>query len=155
MSTVARHVASTPARTAAETWAKITELLAPDAASAARKELNCAAGVACAAIASEATKDAPMVIWGVGPRVRVYCIFDEDAVTGDGVHEEALTSCPTDGDWKMSIPCAPEDVEWSNKKLASATARISARAPNEDVEIGKTAAAGRSLTINAEEFLKS
>jgi hypothetical protein len=155
MSTVARRVASTPARTAAQTWAKITELLAPDAASAARRELNNAAGVACAAIASEATKDAPIVMWGVGPRVRVYCVFADDALSGDGVYEDALTSCPTDGDWKLSIPCAAEDVAWSNKKLASASARISARASTDDVMTEKAAAAGRSFAINAEEFLKS
>src|SRR5262245_44019029 len=108
MSIVARHVASTSARTAVETWAKVTELFVLAVGSAVRKDVDRAVGVACAAIASEVTKDAPIVIWGVGPRVRVYCIFDEDAVTGDGVHEDALTSCPTDGDWKMSIPCAPE-----------------------------------------------
>src|SRR5690349_22714321 len=46
--------------------------------SAAREELACAAGVACAAIASEATKDAAFVVWGGGPRVRIYNVFDED-----------------------------------------------------------------------------
>ena len=159
MSTViARRVASTPARGAAATWATITELLAPSATSAARKELNNVASVACAAIASEATKDAPIVVWGVGPRVRVYCVFDDDVVTGDDINEDPLATCPTNGEWQMSIPCASEDVEWSQRKLRSVSTRISARAPNENVETGKDTSAskaGRSMAINAEEFLKS
>ena len=69
MSTVlARRVASSPVRTAAQTWAKIVEIIAPDPQSTARKELAKAAGVACASISSEATKDAAIVVWGGGPR---------------------------------------------------------------------------------------
>ena len=41
MSTVlARRVASTPVRTAAPTWARIVEIVAPEPQSAARKELQ-------------------------------------------------------------------------------------------------------------------
>ena len=90
-------------------------------------------GVACSSIASEATKDAAIVVWGGGPRVRVYCVFDEDAITQDDVNEDALPKSPTEGDWKMSIPCLPEDVVWSTAKLASVSTRISARSMDEDV----------------------
>ena len=55
------------------------------------------AGTACASIASEAPKEAPIVIWGGGPRVRVYCVFDEDAITQDGVNEDALPKSPDRG----------------------------------------------------------
>jgi hypothetical protein len=157
MSTVlARRVASTPARTASQTWSKITEILAPDPASAARAELRKAAGVACASISSEAPRDAAIVVWGAGPRVRVYCIFDEDAITGEDVSEDALAKSPTDGDWRMSIPCLPEDVMWSSKQLASVSTRISARATDEDVEEEETdsRAAAPAPTINLAEFLK-
>jgi hypothetical protein len=68
MSTVmARRVASTPTCTAAQTWQKIVEILAPDSTSESRKEINKAAGVACAAISSEATRDAPIVVWEPSP----------------------------------------------------------------------------------------
>lgn len=157
MSTVvARRVASTPTRTAALTWDKIVELLAPDSKSEARKELAKAAGIACASISSEASKDAAIVVWGGGPRVRVYCVFDEDAITGDGVSEGALPRSPTEGDWRMSIPCPPEDVKWSNAKLASVSTRISARSLEDDVDDdeSKSESSARSLSINAEEFLK-
>jgi hypothetical protein len=158
MSTViARRVASTPTRTVTETWAKIVALVAPDPNSPARKEVALAAGVACSSISSEATKEAALVIWGGGPRVRVYCLFDEDAITQDDVNEDALPKSPTEGDWKMSIPCMPEDVAWSKAKLASVSNRISARSMDEDVadEESKTSAAAPSMTINLSEFMKS
>jgi len=153
---VARRIASTPTRTAAETWDRIVEILAPDPKSSARMELAKATGVACASISSEATKDAAIVVWGGGPRVRVYCIFDEDAITSDGVNEEVLAISPTQGDWKMSIPCPPEDLKWSNGKLTSVSTRISARSLEDDVEDdgSESASSARSLSINIEEFLK-
>ena len=158
MSTViARRVASTPVRTASKTWTKITEMLAPDGNSAARAELRSVAGVACASISSEATRDAAIVVWGAGPRVRVYCLFDEDAITGEDANEDALVKSATDGDWKMSIPCLPEDVAWSSKELASLSSRITARSMDEDVkdDESESAVATTALTINAAEFLKS
>ncbi len=158
MSTViARRVASTPTRTAAQTWAKIVELFAPDPNSPQRKELALAAGVACSSISSEATKDAAIVVWGGGPRVRVYCLFDEDAITQDDVNEDALPRAPTEGDWRMSIPCLPEDVAWSKANLASGSSRISVRSMDEDVadEEAKAAEAPTSMNINLSEFMKS
>lgn len=158
MSTViARRVASTPSRSAVETYEKIVALLAPDPSSPARKELAKAAGVACSAISSEATKDAAIVVWGGGPRVRIYCVFDEDAITGDGVNEDPLPVSPTEGDWKMSIPCPPEDVHWSSAKLATVSTKISVRKPEDDTDAdaSESASPSRALSINFEEFLKS
>ena len=155
MSTVlARRVASTPVRTALQTWEKIVEIIAPDPNSPARAELAKATGVACSSISSEATKEAAIVIWGGGPRVRAYCVFDEDAITQEDINEDALPKSPTDGDWKMSIPCLPEDVKWSAANLGSG--RISARSMDEDVEddVAKTDAAVASISLNLSEFLK-
>jgi hypothetical protein len=157
MSTVlARRVASTPVRTAVETWARIVEVIAPDPESPARKELAKVAGTACASIASEAPKEAPMVIWGGGPRVRLYCVFDEDAITQDGINEDALPISPTEGDWRMSIPFLAEDVAWSGASLAAASSRISARSVDDDVaDEEPLAASATPLSLNLAEFLKS
>jgi hypothetical protein len=155
---IVRRVASTPVRTATQTWQQILEILAPDPKSSARKELAIAAGVACASISSEATKDAAIVVRnGGGPRVRVYCIFDDDAMTGDGVTEDALPKSPTEGDWKMSIPCLSEDVAWSRAELAAIAHRIAVRSADEEIEDEptKSDSSKSSLTINLEEFLKS
>lgn len=156
MSTVmARRVASTPERTASETWQKIIEILAPDPDSDARAELVKASGVACSSISSEAPKDAAFVVWGGGPRVRVYCVFGDDAITREGVNEDALPESPTEGDWKLSIPCPPEDVTWSQAKLASVSKRITARSLDDDVpDAEKKSAAASTMAINVEEFLK-
>ena len=158
MTTVmARRVASTPVRSAAQTWAKIMELLAPDPSSAARKDLAAAAGVACSSISSEATKDSPIVVWGGGPRVRVYCAFDEDAITRDDVNEDSLPTSPVEGDWKMSIPCLPEDVAWSRELLAAISYRITARSVDDDVVVDKAGAGSPAspIGLNLDEFFKS
>jgi hypothetical protein len=157
MSTViARRIASTPARTASGTWEKIVQILAPGHDSEARRELTSVSGVASVAISSEAVKDTPIVVWGGGPRVRVYGIFGEDSLTGDDVNEDALGQSPTQGDWKMSIPCQPEDVAWSKEKLATVSTRITARSSEEDVEDDDRASASsvRRMPINLKEFLK-
>jgi hypothetical protein len=158
MTVVARRIGSTPTRTATQTWDKIVSLLAPAVGSAARAELAKAAGVACMSIASETIKDAPIVIWGSGPRVRIYGVFGEDAIIGDGINEDGLVSTPTDGDWRMSIPCTPEDADWCRKKLAELSQRISARSLADDVDDDEgagTAAKAAALTIDVGEFLKS
>jgi hypothetical protein len=157
MSTVlARRIASTPVRTAVETWARIVEIIAPDPESPARKELAKVAGTACASIASEAPKEAPIVIWGGGPRVRVYCVFDEDAITQDGINEDALPKSPTEGEWRMSIPFLAEDVAWSGANLAAASSRVLARSVDDDVaDEEPLAASATPLSLNLAEFLKS
>lgn len=109
-------------------------------------------------IASEAIKDAPIVIWGSGPRVRIFGVFGEDAISGDGINEDGLVSTPTDGDWRMSIPCTPEDADWCRRRLGELSQRISARSVAEDVDDGQGAGAATNavaLTIDVREFLKS
>lgn len=150
---VSRRVASTPVRTAAATWKQVIDLLAPSESAPARVELLKVRGVACSSIASEATKDCPIVVFGGGPRVRVYCVFGDDALTGDGVDESPLVTAPTDGDWTMSIPCLAEDLSWCRGELASISNRVTARAVGTDVGAG--ASADAEPTIDIEEFRKS
>lgn len=87
MTVLARTIRATPHRPADEAWEVIVGLLAPTAGQA-RDELMRVGGVASSLIASEAPKEDAMVVWGAGPRVRVYCLFGEDAVTG-GRHPPA------------------------------------------------------------------
>lgn len=152
---VSRRVASTPVRTAASTWKQIIELLAPSETSPARMELMKVRGVACSSIASEATKDSPIVLLGRGPRVRVYCVFGDDALAGDGVDESPLVTTPTDGDWAMSIPCLADDLSWCRGELASVSNRITARVVGADVGACDGASASAETTIDIEEFRKS
>jgi hypothetical protein len=79
MSVVARTFVSVPERSAVETWSRIVELIAPNHHSAARKELATVAGVACSCISDEALADDPIVVHGVGPRLRIYALYGDDA----------------------------------------------------------------------------
>jgi hypothetical protein len=126
MSVLARRVISTPVRSSSETWTVIMNLLAPTEGDG-RRELSRIGGIAYALVSSEAFTDDAIVIWGNGPRVRVYCLFGEDAITGDDKAETALATCPTEGDWLMSLPCPEEDLGWVEKELTVLSKRITAR----------------------------
>lgn len=127
MTTVARTVLSVPERSAAATWEVIVELIAPDARSAARHELSAVAGVACMCIADEALTDDPLVVHGVGPRLRIYALYGDRALEGDGANESTLSYVPTSGDWIMSIPCLADDLDWVQRSLREVSQRVTAR----------------------------
>src|SRR5258708_3429421 len=114
---ITRSIASTPKRTATETWDKIASILAPKAESIGRAELQKVAGVAASSIASEAPQNDAFVVHGNGPQVRIYCIYGEGAVSGDGVNEDPLKEPAVEGDWRMSMPAPSEDVTWTQRKL--------------------------------------
>src|SRR4029077_3049020 len=90
----------------------------------ARKELLNIEGIASSIISTESPKDAPMVVVGKGPRVRIYCLYDEEAISGDDANEAALAECPTDGDWAMSLPVDADDVAWVRDALAKKSSRV-------------------------------
>jgi hypothetical protein len=132
-------------------------VLAPDASSSARAELQKIAGVASSSIASEAPTSDAFVVYGSGPQVRVYCVFGDDAVSGDGVNEDSLSDPPTTGDWKMSVPCLVEDLEWTQKKLKSLSSRVTARAVGETVEYkssGRSESSSSAVVLDLKEFFK-
>lgn len=156
MTVLARTIRATPHRASNEAWDVIVALLAPNAGPA-REELNRVTGIASALITSEVPKDDPIVVLGAGPRVRIYCVFNEDAVTGDNAREEKLPSPPTDGDWSMSLPCPEEDLTWVKAALANKSTRITARKVGEAV--GAQSDRGEeqvvaSTAINREVFLR-
>lgn len=134
MTVIARRIAATPARLASETWKIIVDLLAPDEESASREELLDIIGVASSLIADEAMESAPLVVYGAGLRVRVYCLYGEDAISGENSNEASLPVSPTQGDWKMSLPCPTEDLNWVQSALKKRSSRITARDLAEAVE---------------------
>ena len=147
---VVRRIAATPARPAAEAWGVIVGLLAPPS-SAASAELGRVAGVAMSLIAAEAARHSPIVVHGVGPRLRVYCLYGDEAVLGEGASEEPLASCPTEGEWAMSLPCPPEDLSWVVPALARASARVTARVTARDLaEAAPSETPAQPRTANGE-----
>lgn len=139
MTVVARKFAAIPERTATATWKAISDLLASDPNSDAGKELASVSGIVCSLITREAMVS-PMVMYGSGPRVRIYCLYNEDAIEGSGANESALAFNATAGDWKLSLPCPEEDLGWVQKSLRAKSNRISARDMQTPVEEETTGA---------------
>jgi hypothetical protein len=158
VSTVAsRTFASTPKRDAAETWAAIVDLLTQGRNGAARNELLAVLGVAASLIADQAPKDAPIVVTCDGPRTRIYCFYDDDAIEGSDANEDALGFDPLEGDWRVSLPCPTDDLSWVQRALKKHSTRITAR--KRDAEVVKAEDAlptqGRALIFDPKGFLGS
>jgi hypothetical protein len=158
MTVVARTFCSIPKRSALDSWAAIVDLLAPRTGSDSRRELESVAGIASSLITREAMT-APIVVFGCGPRVRIYCIYNDDAITGDAANENKLAFDASAGDWHMSLPCPADDLGWVVGALAKKTKRITARDQEEAVESedsSQALAAGKDATasINMEGFFK-
>jgi hypothetical protein len=154
MSTVARRVAATPARTATNTWSVITKLLSREG-SRGRAELAAIGGLAASLITDEAFRDAPVVVSESGPQVRIYCVYGEDSIDGNGVNEDVLAFDATAGDWAMSLPCNSENLDWVTSELSKKSKRITARDPANESEANKTAATANAVQIDMEAFLRS
>jgi hypothetical protein len=156
MSTVARRIRATPERAASDAWQVIVDLIAPKDGPA-RRELLGIEGIASSLISTESPKDAPMVVRGKGPRVRLYCLYDDDAISGDDTNEAALAECPTDGDWVMSLPADADDLAWIRDALAKKSTRVKVREKSEafdDGEDQQKQSATAKAAINMEAFLR-
>ena len=157
MTVIARRIISVPERTATVAWQVISRLLAPDASSVAAQELASISGIACSLITREAMTS-PIVLYGSGPRVRIYCLYNEAAVEGDEASESTLPFDGTAGDWKLSLPCPEEDLAWVQGALAAKSKRVSARNMESNVEDDDASSAraeGSGSEVDLEAFFKS
>ena len=158
MVTVAKRTfRSTPERSALATWAAIVDLLTQGRTGEAREELLAVAGVAASIIADHAPSDAAIVVTCDGPRTRIYCLFDDDAIDGSGANEDPLGFDPLNGDWRVSLPCAAEDLTWVQGALEQRGDRITARDLEARVasEQSATGARGKPLVLDPRGFLGS
>lgn len=158
MTTVAsRTFRSTPHRDAAATWAAIVSLLTRGSAdTTAGVELQSVAGTAASLIADQAPKDSPIVVTCDGPRTRIYCIYDDDAVDGSDAAEDVLGFDPLQGDWLVSLPCHVDDLAWVQKSLARHSTRITAREAGAAIPADSSdKAAAQALTLDRKGFIGS
>jgi hypothetical protein len=157
MTTVSRVVRSSPHRDTVATWELIVDLLAKGKESESRRELLSVSGIAAAMIAERAPHDAAIVVTCDGPRTRIYCLYDEDAIDGSDAKEDAFGHDPLQGTWTVSLPCPKADLEWVERALKAKSKRITARdmssSLGESQSASKYASAG--LAIDTEAFLKS
>ena len=159
MSTVSRRTfAANPARDALSTWSAIVDLLAPGASHPARKEMTAVAGIAASIISDRSPKDHAIVATCDGPRTRVYCLFDDDAVDGSDANEAALGYDPLKGDWAVSLPCEADELDWVQRALKKHGDRITARELDAPVAAGQdepaTATAKASLVPDLKGLLE-
>lgn len=157
MSTVRRTIRSIPYRDSVATWRFIVALLTQGRNAGAAAELETVAGVAASVIGDGAMRQAPIVVTCDGPRTRLYCTYDEDALDEAEASEEALGFDPLKGDWAVSLPCQAEDLEWVQRALAATSKRITARDAAVGFEVADSAppaTSGTALTVNLEGLLK-
>jgi hypothetical protein len=155
VSTVAsRKIRSTPHRSASDTWTLIVELLTRGNAGAARTELLAIAGVASSIITDQFPKDAPIVITCDGPRTRIRCTYDEDAIDGTNASEDVLGFDPLAGEWMLSFPCGEDDLPWVQAALKGHP-HVCARSLDDKVEKASMDSAGNDqpLEIDVARFL--
>jgi hypothetical protein len=159
MSTIAsRRIRSSPHRDSAQTWRVIVDLLTQGHPGAARDELLSIVGVASALIADRVLAQSALVVTCKGPRTRLYCLYDEDAVEGSDAQEDALVFDPLGGDWSVSLPCSADDLPWVRQALAEVSLRITARDQAQTLGESDTSvtkgAPSAPMAIDVGEFLK-
>ena len=152
---VRRTFRSTPERSALATWTAIVDLLTQGKSDGARAELLAVAGVAASIIADHAPGDAAIVVTCDGPRTRIYCLYDNDAIAGSGANEDPFGFDPLKGDWRVSLPCPADDLIWVQAALGRHSRRTTARDLEERVasDESATAARGRPLVLDPRGFL--
>lgn len=158
MSTVRRDFRSVPHRDASSTWAHIVALITTSASSdEASKELMSVSGIAASVIADQCAKDSPIVVTCEGPRTRIYCIYDDDALDDSSCNESKLGFDATKGSWQVSLPVNQEDLDWVTAALKKLTTRVIARDALKGIQVessAKSATSAKEVSIDMEGFLK-
>lgn len=159
MTTVARRdFRSVPHRDASATWVAIVDLLTAGGNDAAkRQELMSVVGVASSAIVDQGPRESPIVVTCDGPRTRIYCSFDDDALDESSSNEAKLGFDALKGDWLVSLPVAEEDLAWVKAALKKNSSRVVARDKDSGIEVEQEAqaAAGNAFVLDVEGFMKS
>ena len=103
MSTVVQpDFRSTPGRDAYETWTAIVDLLTKGLL-VQRKSFSPSAASRPASSPTRPARNS-IVVTCDGPRTRIYCLYDDDAIDGADANEDALGYDPLKGDWRVSLP---------------------------------------------------
>ena len=154
MTIVSRRFLASPKRTASETWEAINNLIC-GTNDVALLEFQKVSGIASSLIAEEMFRDYPLVMTGSGPRLRVYCLYDEDALTAEDQNEDSLSWDPTKNNWRVFLPCSDDDLNWISEALKNKGDRFFAYDIEKGVEEEKHKRSDLTkFTINVEEFKK-
>lgn len=151
-----RVIRSTPYRDSTATWEYIVKLLTQGSNDFAQQELHAVSGIAASIITDQAPKDAAIVVTCEGPRTRIYCRYDDDAIDGSDSKEDALSYDPLKGNWAISLPCEEEELDWVQRALKSKSVHITARNKSETLGSSDNGLARtEELTLDIDRFLGS
>jgi len=156
MTTVAsRAIRSTPHRDTVSSWNTIVDLLTKGKEGPARDELLSVTGVASALIAEKAPETAAIVVTCDGPRTRIYCLYDENAIDGADAKEDPFGYDPLAGNWAMSLPSPTDDLSWVQQELKAKSKRITARDMSSKLsESSESSESAQEFTVDEAAFLK-
>jgi hypothetical protein len=159
MTTVAsRTIRSSPFRDSVATWQTIVDLLTRGKPGTTRDELLSIVGIASSLMIERSPENAPIVATCNGPRTRIYCLYDEDALDESRASEESLGYDPLKGNWALSLPCPASDLVWVQRGLHAKGTRITARDKSSDVNDAgaPTKVAGKDDTVvDTKSFFRS
>ena len=147
---VRRDIASVPVRSAKETWRAIIDLVTGEG-SVDGQQLDAASSILESIIADEILAKVPIVFKGAGPRVLIYCLYNEEAMEAGSDIDALASSKPTAGDWRATVPSEADDVDWMNKSLKSRAPRITvhdADKPPADEESDESGQAAKAFEID-------
>ena len=122
MTVVVRKFSACPVRTAAQTLDVIVNTVCKTD-DTAKSTLTAVTGLVASIIAEGSPKSCPITVKGVGPRLRIYCLYNEDGDTEDASEAE-LSWNPFDGDWEIHLPVEKDDLNWITAALAARSPRF-------------------------------
>lgn len=148
MTVIARRFAASPVRVAGDVWDAIVNALTSD--SVVKTELNKVKSFASSVIADQTPEQSAITVIGAGPRLRIYCIYGEDAI-GDDVSEDSSNwNIFSSGDWQIHFPVPKEELEWARKTLKGISSKFEAYEAGEaisDTRAESNSAAPLSINI--------
>jgi hypothetical protein len=154
MSVITRRFSACPVRTAAQTWNVIVKILS-DHNQKVEQELNRICGISSSLIAEGTPKSDAITIIGTGPRLRIYCLYDEDGSVEDA--NEALLNWNLfeRDDWQIWLPVGKSDLDWVSAALRKEGSRFKAYETGskiDDSEDDKASNPIKTLSIDIEKL---
>lgn len=150
MSTVARKFSACPVRTAANTWETITNVIGAGNETV-KAELTKVAGIAASIISDGTPAENAITIIGTGPRLRIYCLYEEDGSIEDA-NESTLHWNLFEGEWEIHFPVEKEDFGWVKKSLNEKGVRFIAYEAGSKAAENNNTKSSSSLTINLDKL---
>jgi len=157
MSTVARRFVASPVRLSSAVWRNISNLIA--GTDAAALEFANVAGVASSLINDEMFANNPMVIKNKGPRLRVYCLYGDNAISEDDKNEDKLSWDPTAHEWHVFLPCSGEEFDEFTDLLQGKSNKftvynVEKGVPDSEPRDGDVGNSSAQMSANWDEFEK-